>query len=113
MSLTSPFFILALDRGSQYTAREVKEYIKNLGWKQSFSAVGKPGDNSWSESFFANLKKKIVHWKHFKTREEARQAIFDYIERYYNRVRVQERLNYLSPMEYLRNDSKEILKSVA
>ena len=51
VSLTSPFFILALDRGSQYTAREVKEYIKNLGWKQSFSAVGKPGDNSWSESF--------------------------------------------------------------
>ena len=49
------------DRGSQYTAAEVKEQVASYGWKQGFSAVGKPGDNVWSESFFSILKKEIVH----------------------------------------------------
>ena len=55
------------DRGSQYTSVKVKTLLKELGIRQSFSRVGKPGDNAWSESFFANLKKEAVHWRHFKT----------------------------------------------
>lgn len=89
------------DRGSQYTASDVMEQVAAFGWKQSFSAVGKPGDNAWSESFFSILKKEIVHWRFYPTREAARQAIFEYIEVFYNRQRVQKRLGYLSPIQFL------------
>lgn len=106
-----PFF--HSDRGSQYTAREVRNTLKALGWKQSFSRVGKPGDNAWSESFFANLKKEIVHWRSYPTREAARSAIFEYIHVYYNRRRVQARLGYISPMQAYRNENANRLQSVA
>jgi len=53
---------------------------KKCNFRQSFSRVGMPGDNSWSESFFANLKKEQVHWWHFKTIDEARQVLLEYIE---------------------------------
>jgi putative transposase len=89
------------DRGSQYTSADVMEQIATYGWKQSFSAVGKPGDNAWSESFFSILKKEIVHWRFYPTREAARQAIFEYIEVFYNRRRAQKRLGYLSPIQFL------------
>ncbi|HHU23408.1 MAG TPA: IS3 family transposase [Clostridiales bacterium] len=97
------------DRGSQYTAAEVMEQIAAYGWKQSFSAVGKPGDNAWSESFFSILKKEIVHWRFYPTREAARQAIFEYIEVFYNRLRVQKRLGYLSPIQFLNAWNKRAL----
>ena len=51
--------------------------------------------------FFANLKKEAVHWIHFATREEARDAMFAYIEGFYNTKRIQRRLGYLSPMQWL------------
>ena len=50
------------------------------------------GDNAWSESFFANFKKEIIHWRWFPTREQAREAVFAYIEGFYNTRRVQKRL---------------------
>ena len=77
--------------------------LKKFGIKQSFSRVGMPGDNAWSESFFANLKKEQVHWRQYKTVEEARDSIFEYIEVFYNRRRVQKRLGYLSPMQWLKH----------
>jgi putative transposase len=89
------------DRGSQYTSSEVMTQIAGYGWRQSFSAVGKPGDNAWSESFFSILKKEAVHWHFYPTREAARQAIFQYIEVFYNRRRTQKRLGYLSPIQFL------------
>ena len=95
------------DRGSQYTSVAVRELLSRNGIRQSFSRVGKPGDNAWSESFFANLKKESVHWVHFKTREEARQGMFAYIEGFYNTRRVQKRLGYLSPMMWLDNWYRE------
>jgi len=97
------------DRGSQYTAAEVMAQVAGYGWKQSFSAVGKPGDNAWSESFFSILKKEIVHWRFYPTREAARQAIFEYIEVFYNRRRVQKRLGYLSPIQFLNAWNKRAL----
>lgn len=101
------------DRGSQYTSEAVKELLKKYNLRQSFSRVGKPGDNAWSESFFANLKKERVHWHHFNTIDEAKQAIFEYIEVFYNRKRVQKRLGYLSPIQWLKQWQKEEKKLVA
>ncbi len=101
------------DRGSQYTAKDVMGQIAGYGWQQSFSRVGIPGDNSWSESFFAILKKEIVHWHFYPTREKARQAIFEYIEVFYNRHRAQKRLGYLSPIQFLKQWQQSQLQAVA
>ncbi len=101
------------DRGSQYTSEKVKNLLTANGIRQSFSRVGMPGDNAWSESFFANLKKETVHWMHFRTREEARQRIFEHIEGFYNTRRVQKRLGYLSPMQWLKQWEQRQLECVA
>ena len=90
------------DRGSQYTSAAVMEQLRKLGLKQSFSRVGMPGDNAWSESFFSILKKELVHpLGRFQTREQARQAVFAYINGFYNTKRIQKRLGYLSPLQWL------------
>lgn len=101
------------DRGSQYTSSDVMSLLHSYGFKQSFSRVGKPGDNAWSESFFANMKKETVHWRHFQTIEEARQVIFEYIEVFYNRQRIQKRLGYLSPIQWLKQWYQGALEFVA
>ena len=88
------------DRGSQYTSKAVQVILKQYGFRQSFSRVGMPGDNSWSESFFATMKKEKFHWWHYDTREQVRAAAFEYIEVFYNRRRAQKRLGYLSPRDY-------------
>jgi putative transposase len=88
------------DRGSQYTSNEFKETLRLCGIKQSFSRIGMPGDNAWSESFFATLKKEPIYFKHFPTREELRQTVFAWIECDYNTKRAQERLGFISPKEY-------------
>ncbi len=82
------------DRGSRYTVESVMRLLIQNRLRQSFLRVGMPGDNSWSESFFANLKKETVHWTHFRTRDEARQKVFAYIEGFCNTRRVQKRLAY-------------------
>jgi transposase InsO family protein len=64
-------------------------------------------------STVANLKKEAVHWRHFKTREEAQQAIFAYIEGFYNTRRIQKRLDYLSPIQWLRRWENGHLSKVA
>jgi putative transposase len=101
------------DRGSQYTSEAVVSLLQKSGLKQSFSRVGMPGDNAWSESFFANMKKEQVHWTHFKTIAEARDVLFEYIEVFYNRKRVQKRLGYLSPVQWLKQRNSKDLKLVA
>ena len=101
------------DLGAQYIAKETQKLLEQLDFRQSFSRAGKPGDNAWSESFFSILKKEAVHWRHFQTREEARQAVFTYIEGFYNTRRVQRRLGYLSPIEWLNHYTEELLVSVA
>jgi putative transposase len=101
------------DRGSQYTAKAIMTQISDYGWQQSFSRVGKPGDNSWSESFFSILKKEIIHWHFYPTRDQARQAVFEYIEVFYNRQRAQKRLGYLSPVQYLKQWQQSQIQAVA
>ena len=75
--------------------------LQQYGLRQGFSRVGMPGANAWSESFFAHLKKKPAHWTHLRTRDEARQKNFANVEGFYNTSRVQKRLDYLNPMEWL------------
>jgi putative transposase len=91
------------DRGSQYTSEAVKRLVFCPGLKQSFSRAGKPGDNAWNEIFFANLKKESVNRGHFKTGGQARQSMFACINGFYNTRRVQKRLGYISPVEWLNN----------
>jgi putative transposase len=88
------------DRGSQYTSQAFMDMLKLYGIKQSFSRVGMPGDNAWAESFFATLKKECIHWRHFASRDELRQAVFAWIESFYNTKRIQARLGYISPRAY-------------
>ena len=89
------------DRGSQYTSKEVMDLLRKFGFQQSFSRVGMPADNAWSESFFSILKKEVVHPQRFATRAQARQAVFAYIETFYNRLRIQKKLSWLSPLSWL------------
>jgi len=88
------------DRGSQYTSKAFMEYLSRHGVRQSFSRVGKPGDNSWSESFFATLKKELVHWRFYRTKESICSAVFEYVHCFYNGTRTQKRLGYLSPRQF-------------
>jgi putative transposase len=90
------------DRGSQYTSAAVRDLLRKLGFRQSFSRTGKPGDNTWSESFYSILKKELVHpIGRFQSREEAAQGVFTFINGFYNTTRIQKRLDYLSPLKWL------------
>lgn len=66
------------------------------------SRKGSCYDNAAAESFFATLKKELVHPRRFATREQARQAIFEYIEVFYNRIRRHSQIGNLAPAEFER-----------
>ena len=88
------------DQGSQYTAALYTDTLKELGMTCSMSRKGECHDNAVAESFFHSLKVELVYGQKFKTRNEARQAIFKYIELFYNRKRRHSYLNYQAPLEY-------------
>ena len=90
------------DRGSQYAADEYRNELQKLGITPSMSRRGNCYDNAYAETFFHSLKVELVHRRRFKTRDEARAAIFEYIEVWYNRQRIHSSLGYRSPMEYER-----------
>ena len=64
-------------------------------------------DNAVAESFFATLKKDLLRRRSFATRQEARTAVFDYIEAFYNPIRLHSTLGYLSPVEYEKINREE------
>jgi putative transposase len=66
----------------------------------SMSRPGKPYDNAMAESFFSTLKLELIPDKAFVSREAARLAVFDYIEAFYNRMRMHSALDYRSPAQY-------------
>lgn len=101
------------DRGSQYTSKAVMGLLKQYGLRQSFSRVGMPGDNAWSESFFATMKKELIHWTHYETKEAVRAAVFEYIYCFYNVKRIQKNLGYMSPREYFKSFATTRLERVA
>ena len=88
------------DRGVQYASSGYREILAEYNITQSMSRKGDPYDNAVAENFFSCLKCELVHHKHYKTRSEAQADIFAYIEAYYNSVRPQSTLNWLSPLAY-------------
>jgi putative transposase len=88
------------DRGSQYAANGYRKLLSKNGFKQSMSRKGNCYDNACMESFFGTLNTELIYLTRFKTRDEAKQAIFDYVEFYYNRVRLHSALGYKSPFEF-------------
>jgi transposase InsO family protein len=88
------------DRGSQYASESHRELLQEFGITQSMSAKGNCYDNAVAESFFHSLKTELTHHVKFETRAQAHQAIFEYIEVFYNRQRLHSSNNYMSPVEY-------------
>ncbi|MGJ0483544.1 MAG: IS3 family transposase [Methylomicrobium sp.] len=88
------------DRGSQYASESHRALLVRHGIRQSMSRKGNCWDNSVSESFFHTLKTELVHQQTYQTRAEARQAIFKYIEVFYNRERLHSANGYRSPVDY-------------
>jgi len=88
------------DQGSQYKAASYRADLAEQGMVCSMSRKGECHDNAVAESFFHTLKNELVHARRFKTRDDAKQAIFKYIELFYNRKRRHSYLNYQAPLVY-------------
>ncbi len=97
---TLPNLIWHTDRGSQYASDSHRKLLAEHNILQSMSRKGDCWDNAVSESFFHSLKTELVHHERFKTRAEANQAIFEYIEVFYNRQRLHSTNDYMSPVNY-------------
>lgn len=88
------------DQGSQYASEKLREKMNLCGIIASMSRKGNCWDNAHCESFFHSLKTELVYRTEFKTREEAKQAIFDWIECWYNSERRHSAIGYMAPNEY-------------
>jgi putative transposase len=88
------------DQGSQYTALLFGQACRDAGIDVSMGAKGCALDNAVCESFFATLKKEKLHRRSWPTRQDARHAVFEYIEGWYNRRRLHSTLGYRSPQQY-------------
>lgn len=98
-----PGLVAHSDRGSQYASFDYQKILTKHGMLCSMSNKGDPWDNAVMESFFGSLKTELVHNRRYHTREEARRDIFEYIELFYNRVRLHSALGYLSPVQFTAN----------
>jgi len=85
------------DRGSQYCSKRFRKTLNSLGNIQSMSRKGNCWDNACAESFFKSLKSEWLYDLCFKTRKEAKNILFEYIEIFYNRKRIHSALNYFTP----------------
>jgi len=94
--------LLHSDQGSTYRAAAYLELFNKYHITQSMSRKGKCHDNAVAESFFSTLKNELVYQNSYKTREQARSSIFEYIEVFYNRERRHSYLNYQSPLNFER-----------
>ncbi len=90
------------DRGSQYASGDYQSALAGAGITCSMSRRGNCFDNAPVESFFASLKRELMHRYRFATRQEARAAVFRWIEVWYNRKRRHSALGYLSPEQFER-----------
>ena len=88
------------DQGAQYASESFRHLLEINGFIQSMSRRGNCYDNAVTESFFHTLKTELVNRTRYKTREEARRSIFEYIEIFYNRKRLHSSIGYHSPVEY-------------
>lgn len=93
------------DRGSQYTSQAYQACLGKAGIQSSMSRKGNCWDNAVMESFFGTLKDECVRSNVYVSYEEARSALFTYMEMYYNRVRQHSTLGYVSPLNYEQRES--------
>ena len=91
------------DRGRQYTSAAYQKRLREAGMTPSMSRTGNCWDNAVAESFFATLKIELIRESTFATRQELRDALFDYIEVFYNRQRLHSSNDYTSPEEAEQN----------
>ena len=95
------------DLGSQYTSKEYENLLQENNVKHSYSKKGYPYDNASMESFNAILKKEEVNVNTYETFKEAKLAIFEFIESWYNNIRIHSTLDYKTPNqkynEYIKN----------
>ena len=90
------------DRGTQYTSVALGARLREAGIAASMGAPGTAYDNALVESFFASLETELIDRSSWAGHAEARTAVFDWIERFYNRSRIHSSLGYLSPDEFER-----------
>jgi transposase InsO family protein len=96
----APGLIFHSDRGTQYTSTEFTDLLAEHEMIQSLSRPRQCWDNAVAESFFSSLKEELIHRQSWATRAQARRAIVDYIEVFFNRRRLHSSLQYLTPAEY-------------
>ena len=102
-----PGLIHHTDQGRQYSSAAYLVVLKQHEMIASMSRLGNCYDDTVAESFFSSLKNELIHHNSFRTRGEARTAIFEYIEVFYNRTRLHQSLGYQSPSDY------EMMQAVA
>lgn len=88
------------DRGIQYACNEFKKQFIGIPVLQSMSRKGNCWDNAVAESFFKTMKTEMVYHEKFQTKNQAKLAVFEYIEIWYNRQRIHSALGYLTPVEF-------------
>lgn len=96
------------DQGTQYTALEFGRRCKQMGVRLSMGSVGDAYDNAMAESFFATLECELIERRCWRTKAEARMALFSYIEGWYNTRRRHSALNYRSPANFERSYHSEL-----
>lgn len=104
MALTSrrpsPGLIFHSDRGSQYTSHSFRELLARHQVRQSVSRPRQCWDNAVAESFFSTIKMELIHRRRFDSVADVRQAVFEYVEVFYNRQRLHSTLGYQSPCAF-------------
>jgi transposase InsO family protein len=96
----APALLHHSDRGVQYASLDYRSLLLKNKSAISMSHRGDAYDNAPMESFFATLKKELIHRQQYQTRREARVSIFEYIAGYYNPVRLHSAIGYHSPVAY-------------
>lgn len=106
------------DQGSQYASNSHRSILKDHDIIQSMSRKGDCFDNAVAESFFKTLKTELTNHHQFNNQQEARNVIFEYIEVFYNRIRIHSANNYLAPVEFERRNrdlerkNRDLAKSI-
>lgn len=95
-----PGLVVHSDQGQQYASAAYRSMLQRHGVLQSMSRKGNCLDNAVAESFFSTLKNELVHHEVFEDRDDARAAIFEFVETFYNRKRLHESLGFKTPYEF-------------
>jgi putative transposase len=95
-----PGWVHHSDRGVQYASDDYQELLQEYGGVASMSRAGNCYDNAVMESFFGTLKTELIYHERYATRKEAAQALFEYLEGFYNTTRLHSSLGYQSPLEF-------------